>query len=177
LFHDHPWRTIQVPMTSSTTRPARHTLLLVLFASLLFTACSSPRTSPEDQIRTLIRNAAVAAEQKDLGTLREIVSERYTDDQGQDKHTIEGLLRLHFLRNQSVHLFTRIESVSLPQSDRGRAVVLVAMAGVPIASEADLPGIRADLHRFEIDVVREDKAWRVQRATWYRAELTDFLTP
>lgn len=152
-------------------------MLVVLVAGMLFTACSRQRENPEEQIRSLVRNAAVAAEQKDLGTLREIISDTYADDQGQNKRAVEGLLRVQFLRNQSVHLFTRIESVTLPQPDRGRAVVLVAMGGVPIASEADLPGIRADLHRFEIDVVREDKTWRVQRATWYRAELADFLTP
>ena len=164
-------------MVPPPTCPRRLTLLLVLIASLLFSACSNQRSSPEDQIRALLRNAAVAAEQKDLGTLREIISETYADDQGQNKRAVEGLLRVHFLRNQSVHLFSRIESVTLPQPDRGRAVVLVAMAGVPIASEAELSGMRADLHRFEIDVVREDRDWRVQRVTWYRAELADFLTP
>lgn len=168
---------LDLPMAAFPTNQLRITLLLVLIASLLITACSRHRESPEDQIRSMIRNAAVAAEQKDLGTLRGIISETYADDQGQNKRAVEGLLRVHFLRNQSVHLFTRIGSVSLSQPGRGRAVVLVAMAGTPITSEAELPALRADLHRFEIDVVREDKVWRVQRATWYRAELADFLTP
>jgi hypothetical protein len=159
------------------TSQHRITLLLLLMISMLLPACSRQRESPEEQIRSLIRNAVIAAEQKDLGAMRNLVSDQYADDQGQNKRAVEGLLRVHFLRNESVHLLTRIESVTLPQPDRGRAAVLVAMAGVPITSEAALPGLRADLHRFEIDVVREDKVWRVQRATWYRAELADFISP
>ena len=57
------------------------------------------------------------------------------------------------------------------------SAVLVAMAGVPIASAQELPLLRADLHRFEIDFVRENKTWRVQRAAWRRAELSEFLGP
>lgn len=165
-------------MIPSATRPARRGAIVALLAALLLcAACSSPRTSQEEQVRALIRNAAAAAERKDLGALRELVSERYADDQGQNKRGVEGLLRLQFLRNQSVHLYTRIQSVTLPMPDRARAAVLVAMAGVPIASEADLPALRADLHRFELDLQREDGAWRVARATWYRAELADFVGP
>ncbi|MCK7509587.1 MAG: hypothetical protein MZV70_39795 [Desulfobacterales bacterium] len=47
-----------------------------------------------------------------------------------------GLLRLHFLRNESVHLYTRVQSVTVPQPDRAQASVLVAMAGVPITSKS-----------------------------------------
>ncbi|MBS1246174.1 MAG: hypothetical protein H6R47_373, partial [Proteobacteria bacterium] len=124
-----------------------------------------------------INSAAKAAEQKSIGTLRDSISEKYADEQGQDKRAIENLLRLHFLRNESVHLFAHIQSVTLPQPDRAQAIVLVAMAGVPIASAQELPALRADLHRFEIDFAREGKTWRVQRATWRRAELGEFLSP
>jgi len=65
----------------------------------------------------------------------------------------------------------------LPQPDHAQATVLVAMAGVPIVSAQELPALRADLHRFEIDFAREGKAWRVQRAAWRRAELGEFLSP
>ena len=90
---------------------------------------------------------------------------------------MENLLRLQFLRNESLRLFARIQSVSLPQPDRAQAVVLVAMAGVPIASVQELATLRADLHRFEIDFVLEGKQWRVQRAVWRRAEVGEFLSP
>lgn len=151
--------------------------LLGLVVAILLTGCRGDRTSPQAEVRALIDSAVMAAEQKNTGTLKGIISDKYTDDQGQDKRTIENLLRLHFLRNESLHLYARVASVTLPQPDRAEAVVLVAMAGVPIASVQDLPALRADLHRFEIGFAREDKTWRVQRAAWRRAELGEFLNP
>jgi len=151
--------------------------LLGLVAAMLLPGCRSERPSPEAEVRTLINSAAKAAEQKSIGTLRDSISEKYADEQGQNKRAIENLLRLHFLRNESVHLFAHIQSVTLPQPDRAQATVLVAMAGVPIASAQELPALRADLHRFEIEFAREGKTWRVQRAAWRRAELGEFLSP
>ena len=151
--------------------------LLGLVAAMLLPGCRGERASPEAEVRALINSAAVAAEQKNIGTLRDSISEKYADEQGQNKRAIENLLRLHFLRNESVHLFAHIQSVTLPQPDRAQATVLVAMAGVPIASAQELPALRADLHRFEIEFTREGKTWRVQRAAWRRAELGEFLSP
>ena len=151
--------------------------LLGLVVVMLLPGCRGERTSPEAEVRTLINSAVAATEQKSIGTLKDIISEKYADDQGQDKRAIENLLRLHFLRNETLHLYARVASVTLPQPDRAEAVVLVAMAGVPIASVQDLPALRADLHRFEIGFAREDKTWRVQRAAWRRAEPGEFLVP
>ncbi len=148
-----------------------------LILALLLPGCSGERESPEAQVRSLIKTAATAAEQKSIGTLRDMISAQYKDDEGKDKRAIEALLRVHFLRSESLHLYAHIQTVTLPQSDRARAIVLVAMAGVPIAAAEDLPALRADLHRFEVDFAREDKRWRVQRAAWRRAELGEFLGP
>jgi len=93
----------------------------------------------------------------------------------QNKRAIEALLRLHILRNETVHVYAHIQSVTLPQADRAQATVLVAMAGVPIASAQDLPALVADLNRFEIEFVHEGRVWRVQRAAWRRAEPGEFL--
>lgn len=155
----------------------RHLAALGLIGMLALAGCRAGRDTPEAQVRLLIRDAVAAAEQKQLGTLRDMVSERYADEQGLDKRAVENLLRLQFLRNERLHLYTRIQSVTLPKPDRAQATVLVAMAGVPIASEADLPALRADLHRFEIDFAREDRTWRVQRAAWRRVEPTELVSP
>lgn len=148
-------------------------LSLVLIVQL--SGCRGERTSPEAEVRALIHSAVTAAEHKNIGTLKDMVSEKYADENGQDKRAVEGLLRLHFLRNQSVHLFATIQSVTLPQPDSAHATLFIAMAGVPIASAQDLAALHADLHRFEIDFVRETKTWRAQRATWRRATLGEFL--
>ena len=150
--------------------------LLGLVVALL-PGCRGERASPEAEVRALINSMVTAAEQKSIGTLRDMISEKYADDQGQNKRAIENLLRLHFLRNETLHLYAHIQSVTLPQPDRAQATVLVAMAGVPIATVQELSALRADLHRFDVDFAREDKTWRVQRSAWRRAELGEFLGP
>lgn len=149
--------------------------LAALVALLAITACQRERVGPEAQVRTLIQGAIAEAEQKRIGDLRALISEQYRDDQGQDKRAVENLLRLHFLRNERLYLFARVQSITLAPPDRAQAIVLVAMAGVPIASAQDLPVVRADMHRFEIDFAYEDKRWRAIRAAWRRAEAGEFL--
>lgn len=148
----------------------------LLWLSLL-AACQRERPAPEAQVRTLIQEAVTAAEQKRLGAVRDMISEHYRDDQGHDKRAVENLLRLQFLRNERLHLFARIASVTIAAPDHAQAIVLVAMAGVPIASAQDLATLRADLHRFEIDLGLQSKQWRVQRAVWRRAEVGEFFNP
>lgn len=58
---------------------------------------------------------------------------------------------------------------------QAQAVVLVAMAGQPISGAQELERLRADLHRFEITLARENKEWKVIHAEWRRAEPGDFL--
>jgi len=151
--------------------------LLGIVVSMLLPGCRGERTSPEAEVRAQINSAVAAAEQKNIGILKNIISKQYTDGQGQNKQAVEGLLRLHFLRQETIHLYAHIQSVTLPQPDRAKATVLVAMAGVPIAAVQELPALRADLFRFEIDFAREKKTWRVQSASWRRAEPGEFLSP
>ncbi len=150
--------------------------LLIFLSSVMFItgACSSGG-SPEAQVRALLKQGEVAAEKKESAALRHMVSEKYADSQGQDKKAIDAILRYYFLRNQSIHLFTRVRQISFPQPDLAQADVMVAMAGQPISGADELERLRADLHRFEITLARENGEWKVTRAEWRRAEFADFL--
>lgn len=67
--------------------------LLGLVAVMLLPGCRGERTSPEAEVRALIDSAVRAAGQKNIGTLKGVISDSYADDRGQDKRTIEHLLR------------------------------------------------------------------------------------
>jgi len=154
----------------------RWPVLVFLLPVAFFTgACSSGRDSPEAQVRALLARGEAAAEKKESGVLRQMISEKYSDSQGQDKKAVEAVLRYYFLRNQSIHLFTRIRQISFPQPDLAQADVMVAMTGQPISDAEELERLRADLHRFEITLARESGEWKVMRAEWRRAEFADFL--
>jgi len=154
----------------------RWPLLIFLLSVAFFTgACSSGQDSPEAQVRALLARGEAAAEKKESGVLRQLISEKYSDSQGQDKKAVEAILRYYFLRNQSIHLFTRVRQISFPRPDLAQADVMVAMAGQPISDAEELERLRADLHRFEITLIRENGEWKVTRAEWRRAEFADFL--
>ncbi len=153
---------------------------------LILAACSADPGSPEAQVRALISRAEGAAQSKDIGTLKRLISERYSDERGQDRQALAGLLTYYFLRHQTIHLFTRVQTVEFSEPERANRVstdpgsartsVLVAMAGTPILVVDDLARLRADLYRFDFDLVREDDGeWRVARAAWSRATPGDFL--
>ncbi len=121
-------------------------------------------------MRATLARAEQAAAAKDLAALRNLIGERYRDRDGRDRRAIEQILRVYFLRHGSIHLLTRVQSLTFPAPGQAEVVVLVAMAGTPIAPGADLRGLAADLHRFELTLVRERDTWRAVRAEWRRAE-------
>ena len=148
--------------------------LMLLAALFTLISCRNIET-PEAQVRATIAQAEAAAEKKEVGMLRGMVSDSYADAQGQDKRAVEAVLRYYFLRNQSIHLFTRVSSVTLPQQDRALAIVYAGMAAQPVADVDELERLRADLFRFELEFVKEGDDWRVARAQWRRVDFADFI--
>lgn len=147
--------------------------LALLFPLLV--SCSAERDTPEAQVRALLQRGEAAAGKRESAALRQMISEKYADNEGRDKKAVEAVLRYYFLRNESIHLLTRIRQISFPRPDIAQVDVMVAMAGQPIADAGQLERLRADLHRFEITLADENKEWKVIRAEWRRAEFADFL--
>lgn len=147
--------------------------VLVASATVL-TACGK-KSTPEQEVRATIAEAEVAVEKKEIGSLKSLVSDKYTDANGQDKRAVEAVLRYYFLRNDKLHLFTRIPKVTIPQKDRAVAVVFVAMAAQPVKTAEELERLRAEVYRFEVSFAREGSAWRVVSAEWRPAQLVELL--
>lgn len=137
--------------------------------------CQSASESPEDQIRALLARGEKAAEEKDLGTLKEIISDSYADKEGNKKADLVKLLAYHLLRHRSVHLLTRVRTIEFPEPKRSEATVFVAMAAGSLGSIDDLLRMRADLYRVEVSLLEDSpRNWRVTGAAWRPAELSDF---
>jgi len=153
-------------------RPAA---LLAAISAIALPACSSPPQSAEARIRALLAEMEVAAEGKDLRPLKAVVSEQYADEFGNDRQAIVGLLTYHFLRNQSIHLLTRVAEIELPEPERASVTVYVAMAGRPIPDVDAMTQLRANLYRFDFALEDLEERWQVKRAAWRPAEARDFL--
>jgi hypothetical protein len=150
--------------------------LLAVIALLAGRGCASEPESPEARMRVLLDQMEVAAEQKNLRPLKAMLSEQYSDEHHNDRQAILGLLAYHFLRNQSIHLLTRVTTIEFPEPGRAAVRVYVAMAGRPIPDVDALTRLRADLYRFDFRLSEGgESGWLVTGAAWRPAEAADFL--
>lgn len=145
-----------------------------LVALALALGCGRGAETPEDQVRRVLAALEAAAEARDVGALKEHLSEAYKDAQGNDRRTVLGMATGHFMRNKSVYVFSRIAQVEIPDPGSARAEALVALAGTPIVDAGALPRVNADLYRFDVRLRDEDGTWRVISAAWQPATLSDF---
>ena len=136
--------------------------LLIIALPIVLTGCTEPST-PEAEIRALIANAETAAEARDLGDIRPLIAETYTDRRGYDKSELEKLLRFVFVTHQSVHLKVYVESIKFEQTGVANVIALVGMADTAGA----LPDV--DLYQFDVRLIRnDDEEWQLVEADWRR---------
>lgn len=152
----------------------RYLAVLVCLSTLCLAGCGRELPPPEEQIRQLVTEATEAAEARNLSRLRALVDDDYRDAHGRDKDDLVNILRLVFLRHQSVHLLTRVSSVEFPEPGKASTTVYVAMAARPFP-ERDIGLLRADLHRFDV-TLREVTAgqWQAVEIHWRRPERSDW---
>lgn len=155
----------------SVHRRASLPLLAILFA---VGACHSEPDSPEAQIRAVIARGEKAVEEKDIGTVKELISEQYHDGNKLDRRTVVGLVLRQFMAHKSIHLLIKISSIEIAEPGHGHVVLFAAIAGRPIPSPAELATLKADLYRFEFDFDEESaRDWKLTSASWRPAEIED----
>ena len=82
----------------------------MICASLV--ACGGPTSGPEEALRQWLVDAEAAAEDLDRRGLVAMISENYADARGNNRDAVNKLLRLYFLRQKSVVLVTKIDTLS-----------------------------------------------------------------
>jgi hypothetical protein len=143
--------------------------------ALLLGACGGEPPDPEEALRSLVAEARVAAEARDVGALTEPLHPDFRDEDGRSVEDIERLLRGLFLRHRRVVLLTRIDTLDLIGADRAHMSVLVAMASERNPDLSVLP-LGASAYRFDLDLEQfENDEWRLTAARWSRAERRDLL--
>ena len=156
------------------SRPAWLIVLLVLAALAAFLTAHwvGGRPSDEDRIRTLIHDAARAADEKRAGDVVRGLSDRF-EGQGLDQRAARQLVAFHLLRGTWVSATVAGEKIAV-QGDRARAVVDVLLSRGGEAKP--LPGLLPDtatVQRFDLRLEREADGWKVTSATWRRASLEE----
>jgi len=154
---------------------SRITIIIVLLgASLLFAACGSG-DSPEDQVRAFIKRGEVAAEARDLGAMKNLIADSYSDGHRRTKRDIIAVTARYFLTNKNIHIFTRIGELDLPAPGRAKIILYAAMAGQNISDLDALLNMQADLYRFDLQLEKKDREWQLVSADWQPAGPEDFF--
>lgn len=140
---------------------------------VLASGCSR-KVDDEDLLRGILSAMQQDIENGDLDKFMDHVSGNYLDARSYTRQDIRNLARLHILRNRTRHIFHQVTQMEINQGQHARAVVLVAMTGRPVESADSLRNMRAELMRFRVDFVFDDR-WQVVSAEWARARIGDFL--
>jgi hypothetical protein len=129
---------------------------------LTLAACSAP--DPQTALERLLEEAERAAEARDTGYFRDVVSEDYRDAGGNDKDRLIAMIRGYFLAHQSVEVLLRLQALELRGDDAAEAVltagILSRSGGGPIG------GFEGRLHRLELELVEVDGDWQLIGARW-----------
>jgi ketosteroid isomerase-like protein len=150
-------------------------LAIALVLGLVLGCSSDPRT-PEERVRAAIAEFQRAANQKDQRPALNLISRDYKDPAGRDYQDLKGLVALHFLRGDSLFIYSRTEALELQEPELVRGTVIAAMASTPISGIEALRRLRADVYRFEVEFREEDDgAWRLASAMWRPARPDEFF--
>ncbi len=127
-------------------------------------------------MRAAVAEFQRAANQKDRSPALNLISRDYRDPVGRIYPDIKGLIALHFLRGDSLFIYSRVRELELQEPALVTATVIAAMASTPIESIEALRRLRADIYRFEVEFREEDDgAWRVSSAMWRPARPDEFF--
>ncbi|HBI14456.1 MAG TPA: hypothetical protein DDY20_02895 [Desulfobulbaceae bacterium] len=147
---------------------------LVLLA-LFFLAACGPGDSPEEQVRQYVAAAEAAVEARNLGGLKELITEQYQDEQGRTRRDIVAIAARYLYANKNIHVLTRIEGLAVSAPGQARLTVYAALTGQNVSDLDALLNMQADLYRFDLELVRMDGEWQLLRAEWRPARGEDFF--
>lgn len=142
----------------------RHFILAAL-VSVMLTACSDEALLPEDKIKNIVAEMELAAEERSLTRFMQHVSEQYNDHEGNNRKAIARYVQFNFIRNQSINVFSRIQSIEVNELT---ASVEVSMAMG--SREDDLSNesnrLKANTMHFSVLFQLEGDNWLVRSVSW-----------
>jgi hypothetical protein len=139
--------------------------LTVIAAGVLQSACGGPRDA-HAELRALIDDAETAAEARQTGFFRNLISEDYVDRRGQRRDDVINLLRGYFLINATVEVVNRIETIELLGDDAATVALQTAVIGR--GQGRSVLAVDGELFRIELELVKEGSEWRIIGAEWDR---------
>ena len=91
-----------------------------------------------------------------------MISPAYADARGNERDSIEAMLRYYFMRMNSVELITSIDEVSVIDDSAAEVLVTVGMAG----THDGVLGFSAEAYRFSLELEAAGGDWQLISARW-----------
>ena len=149
---------------------------LVYLAVCICLAVSCGRgDSPEDQVRRFIQQGEEAAEARDIGALKDLISPEYIDGGRRGRRDIVVIAARYFMANKNIHIFSRIGELVFPDPDHADLKLYVAMTGQNVSDLDALLNMRADMYLFDLHLIRDGGDWLLVNADWRPATPEDFF--
>ena len=139
----------------------KHYLKLSLICVVL-AGCGNTAGGPEEALRAWVNAAEEAAEERDRRGLLALISENYADGRGNDYEGVGQMLRVYFLRQQSIALLVTIDDIVLSGDTAALLKLTVGMAG----TNNSALGVSADAYNFELELQADDDEWLLIGARW-----------
>lgn len=149
-----------------------YTAIVILV--LVLTACRSGDT-PEEKVWRFVAAGEEAVEARNIGDVKDLISEKYLDEQGRTRRDLVALSARYLYANKNIHVLTRIGELTFPAENRAMLQLYVAMTGQNVSDLDALLNMQADLYLFTMELVREDEEWKLLKADWHHARKEDFF--
>ncbi len=134
----------------------------LLAAALALGACGGPATPAEQQLRDWVDRGVAAAEAKERRKLVKMISPAYADARGNERDAVENMLRVYFMRMDSVELITSIDEINIIGDTAAELQLTVGMAG----THDGVLGFSADAYQFALELEQDGDDWRLISARW-----------
>ncbi len=140
---------------------------MALALLLLASGCGAARGTPEEQLHAWVAAVESAAEDKSRAPIMDLIAVAYNDARGHARDDVDKLLRLCFLRQDTIALLTAIDEIDVTGGNAAMMTVTVGMAG----TDGRALGLSADAYRFELELEAEGEPesyadWRLLSARW-----------
>lgn len=144
--------------------------LIIICISLHLSACSSDKGSPEQKIRDLLTSMEQGLEQRSVSQIMDHISDNYRDADGRLKQELKSYSQLQILRNQNIHIFTRIKSIEVNEN-KATASLSLAMTSKTVDLSIEQNRLNADSYTASITLNEESGTWKITSVKWKRGWL------
>ena len=144
----------------------RRSLVIWMLVLAIFAEASCTRETDDDKVKKVITSVQKAAEEKQISAVLDNLSKSYRDPQGNDYNAIKGLLAFYFFRHQKVSVYMPNIDIVVTGST-AKALFQAVMTGRGPEGGGVLPDALG-AYNFEVQLKKEDGAWKVTSAKWER---------